>query len=254
MERGTLVHRVLAKAWAHLKTRDALDTVTTAAIETLLKSAAEDAVARIKRERPMTLSGRFAEIEKLRLVRLAREWLEFEKMRGGFTVIATEDKRHIEIGGLGLDSRLDRVDELEGGKRIVIDYKTSAPPAGAMLGERPDEPQLPLYLVAAEPAAAAVTFAQVKAGGMKFAALARDGDLLPGVKAYAESYYRDRHGSWPQVVAAWRADLARIAAGFVGGDAAVAPKQYPQTCRYCDAKPFCRIYERLENALDEDAA
>jgi len=254
MERGTLVHRVLAQAWARLKTRSALDAINDADLEALLKQAAQDAVARIRRERPTTLSGRFAEIEKRRLVRLAREWLEYEKKRGGFTVVATEDKRHIEIGGLGLDSRLDRVDELEGGKRIVIDYKSSAPPAGAMLGERPDEPQLPLYLVAAEPAAAAVAFAQVKAGDMKFAALARDGDLLPGVKAYSESYYRDRHGSWQQVVEAWRADLARIAAGFAGGDAVVGPKQYPHTCRYCDAKPFCRIYERLENALDEDAA
>src|ERR1019366_5722903 len=100
------------------------------------------------------------------------------------------------------------------------------PAAGAMRGERPDEPQLPLYLVAAEPAAAAVAFAQVKAGDMKFAALARDGDLLPGVKAFAESFYRDRYGSWQQVVDAWRADLARIAAGFAGGDARVDPKQY----------------------------
>ena len=254
LERGTLVHRVLAQAWAQLKTRDALDAINDADLEALLKQSAEEAIARIRRDRPTTLAGRFAAIEKRRLVRLAREWLEYEKSRGGFTVIATEAKHHVEIGGLEFNTRLDRVDELADGRRVVIDYKTSAPSAGAMLGERPDEPQLPLYLVAAEPAAAAVAFAQVKAGNMKFTALARDGDLLPEVKAFTDSYYGDRHGSWEQVVAAWRTDLARIAAGFVDGDAAVDPKQYPHTCRYCDAKPFCRIYERLDNALDEDAA
>ena len=256
LERGTLVHRVLAQAWSQLKSKDALDAISAADLETLLRKAAEDAVARIKRDRPTTLSGRFAEIERQRLARLARAWLEAEKQRSGFTVVSTEDKRRVEIGGLGFHTRLDRVDQTQDGRRIVIDYKTNAPPVGAMLGGRPDEPQLPLYLVTAEPDAAAVAFAQVKAGGMRFAALARDGDLLPKVKAFAESYYRDRHVSWNEVVAAWRTDLARIAAGFAAGDARVDPKQYPHTCRYCDVKPFCRIHERLENALvdNEDNA
>lgn len=249
LERGTLVHRVLAQAWSQLKSKDALDAISAAGLETLLRQAAEEAVARIKRDRPTTLSGRFAEIERQRLVRLARAWLEAERQRSGFTVVATEDKRRVEIGGLGFNTRLDRVDQAQDGRRIVIDYKTNAPPVGAMLGERPDEPQLPLYLVTAEPGAAAVAFAQVKAGEMRFAALARDGDLLPKVKAFAESYYRDRHASWDEVVEAWRIDLARIAAGFAAGDARVDPKKYPHTCRYCDVKPFCRIHERLENAL-----
>jgi probable DNA repair protein len=254
MERGTLVHRVLAQAWAHLGTRSALDGIGEADLDTLLRQAAEDAVARIRRERPTVLSGRFAEIEKQRLARLTRAWLEVEKKRGGFTVLATEDKRRIEIGGLALNARLDRVDQTDDGRRIVIDYKTGKASPGTMLGERPDEPQLPLYLVSGEPDAAAVTFAQVRTGEMRFAALARDGDLLPDTKALSESRYRGRYGSWREVVGAWRSDLARIAAGFVAGDASVDPKQYPDTCRYCDVKPFCRIYERIENALDEDAA
>ncbi|MEK7875401.1 MAG: PD-(D/E)XK nuclease family protein, partial [Pseudomonadota bacterium] len=98
MERGTLVHRVLAQAWAQLKTRSALDAISAAGLEALLRQAADEAVARIKRDRPTILSGRFAEIEKRRLVRLARAWLEQEKTRGGFTVVATEERRHIEIG------------------------------------------------------------------------------------------------------------------------------------------------------------
>ncbi len=253
MERGTLVHRVLAQAWARLKTKDALDAVSDADLDALLAQAAAEAVARIRRDRPTVLSGRFAGIERRRLARLAREWLEQEKRRGGFTVLATEDKRRIEIGGLALNARLDRVDETEDGRRIVIDYKTGKASPGTMLGERPDEPQLPLYVVGAEPDAAAVAFALVKAGEMSFSALSRDDDLLPDTKAFSESRYRDRHGSWQEVVAAWRAGLARIAAGFVEGDAAVGPKQYPNTCRYCDVKPFCRIYERIENAIEEDA-
>jgi probable DNA repair protein len=254
MERGTLAHRVLAQVWAKLKTRGALDSIGDGALDTLIGAAAEDAVARIRRERPTVLSGRFSAIEKRRLVRLARQWLELEKSRDAFTVLVTEDKRRIEIGGLALNARLDRVDETGDGRRIVIDYKTGKTSPGTMLGPRPDEPQLPLYVVGAEPEAAAVAFAQVRTGEMRFAALARDEDLLPGAKAFSRSPYAAQHGSWRDLTAAWGLDLARIAAGFAAGEAPVAPKQYPHTCRLCDVKPFCRIYERLDRTLEEDAA
>ncbi len=253
MERGTLVHRVLAQAWAQLKTKSALDAIPEADLNALLARAAEDAVSRIRRERPTVLSGRFAEIEKRRLARLARAWLEVEKQRGGFTVLATEDKRRIEIGGLDLNARLDRVDETNDGRRIVIDYKTGKASPGAMVSARPEEPQLPLYLVTTEPDAVAVAFAQVRAGDMKFAGLARDADVLPDVRTLPDGKLKQAAPSWGQQVEAWRADLARIAAGFAGGNAEVDPKRYPNTCLYCDVKPFCRIYERLENTLEEDA-
>ncbi len=253
LERGTLVHRVLALVWAQLKTKGALDAIAAVDLDVLLRQAAEDAVARIRRERPTVLSGRFAEIEKRRLMRLARAWLDVEKKRSGFTVLATEDKRRFEIGGLLLNARLDRIDETSDGRRIVIDYKTGKASTGAMVGARPEEPQLPLYLVSTEPDAAAVAFAQVRAGEMKFAGLARDTDLLPDVRTLPDGKLRQAEPSWVQQIESWRADLTRIAAGFAGGNAEVDPKRYPNTCLYCDVKPFCRIYERLENALDEDA-
>ncbi len=253
MERGTLAHRVLAQVWTKLKTRSALDAIEEAALDALIGGAAEDAIARIRRERPTVLSGRFAAIEKRRIARLAREWLELEKRRDAFTVLAVEDKRRVEIGGLALNAQLDRVDETGDGRRIVIDYKTGKSAPGAMLGPRPDEPQLPLYVVGAEPEAAAVAFAQVRTGEMRFVALARDEDLLPDAKAFSQTRYAAQYGSWRDLAAAWRADLARIAADYAAGEAPVRPKEYPHTCRLCDVKPFCRIYERLDRTLEEDA-
>jgi probable DNA repair protein len=249
LERGTLVHRVLAQAWSQLKTKDALDAISATDLETLLRQAAEEAVARIRRDRPTTLSGRFAEIERQRLMRLARDWLEVEKQRSGFTVVATEDKRRVEIGGFGFNTRLDRVDQVQDGRRIVIDYKTGAVSVSAWLGERPDEPQLPLYLVTTEPDAAAIAFARVKTGEMKFATLARDSDLLPQTRTLPDNRLKQAELSWDKQIDAWRHELERIAAGFAGGAAEVQPKQYPNTCRHCDVKPLCRIHDRLENTL-----
>ena len=240
MERGILVHRVLAGAWGELRTKTRLDAIGDAELEALLAQAADDAVTRVKRHRPATLAGRFAEVEKGRLVRLARAWLEMEREARGddFTVAAVEDKRSLAIGPLTLRGKLDRVDELEDGRRIVIDYKSTAEPASAWLGERPDAPQLPLYLVATEPDAVAIAFAQVKAGEMKFAALAADETLLPVYKSLPDI-------GWDAQVAAWREVLTRLAAQFAAGEAAVQPKNPRTTCRNCDLQPLCRIHERL---------
>ncbi len=240
MERGILVHRVLASAWGQLKTKTRLDAIGDAELEALLAQAADEAVTRVKRDRPATLAGRFAEVEKARLVRLARAWLEMEREARGddFSVAAVEDKRSIVIGPLTLRGKLDRVDELEDGRRLVIDYKSTAAPASAWLGERPDEPQLPLYLVTTEPDAVAIAFAQVKAGDMKFAALAADETLLPVRKSLPDL-------GWDAQVAEWRRVLAQLATRFAAGEAAVQPKNPPTTCRNCDVQPLCRIHERL---------
>src|SRR5690606_37697686 len=101
-ERGTLVHRVLAQAWMQLRTSAALAAISGADLDALLADAADAAMARIRRERPATLSGRFADIERRRLIGLAHAWLEEERKRGAFTVMAVEDKRGMSIGGLTL--------------------------------------------------------------------------------------------------------------------------------------------------------
>jgi ATP-dependent helicase/nuclease subunit B len=251
LERGTLVHNVLAKTWAQLRSSDALQALAGDALAALLHNAAEAAMERIRRERPTALSGRFADIEKRRLINLARAWLDEDRKRDAFTVLAVEDKRGMAIGGLQLNARLDRVDETADGRRIVIDYKTGKANAGDMLGERPEEPQLPLYLLTAEPDAAAVVFAQVRTGKMAYVGLARDGDLLPGIKAHAESKHAEQYPAWLDLVAAWRKDLERIAMQFAEGVAIVDPKRYPQTCRFCDQQPFCRIRERLGEPITD---
>lgn len=248
MERGILVHRVLASAWGELRTKTRLDAIGEGELDALLARAADEAVNRLRRERPATLAGRFAEVEKARLARLARAWLLMEREARGddFRVAALEDKRQLAVGPLTLRGKLDRVDELEDGRRIVIDYKSTAKSPSAWLGERPDEPQLPLYLLASEPAAVAIAFAQVKAGEMKFAALAADETLLPVKKSLPDI-------GWDAQLAEWRRVLARLATQFAAGEAAVQPKNPPATCRNCEVRPLCRIHERLGAPLsDED--
>ena len=102
------------------------------------------------------------------LEKLAREWLELERRRAPFQVSAIEEQRDLEVAGLQFQSRIDRMDKLADGGHVLIDYKS-----GRMLsprqweGPRPDDPQLPLYAVAAPEQLAAVVFAKVRTGEMR---------------------------------------------------------------------------------------
>ncbi|UJP05390.1 MAG: PD-(D/E)XK nuclease family protein [Nitrosomonas sp.] len=251
MERGALVHHALAALWSDLKSKAALDAITDSDLESVLETIASQTVSEWRSSRSGALTGRAASIEKRRLVKLMRTWLIREKARDPFTVIAIEEKRPVQIGGLQLSARLDRVDELENKQHLVIDYKTGKQSAAAMLGARPDEPQLPLYLVLTEAwqQAAGAAFAVVKPGDMGFAGIVRDEYLLPGVKAYRQIDGCKQFETWNDVLSAWRQNLTDLADGFCSGDAHVSPKNMLLTCAYCALHPLCRIHERLDGRM-----
>lgn len=250
-ERGVLVHQVLAQVWLQLQTKEALDALQDGELESLLVRLVHEAIIAMQRAKPMMLSGRFAEIEHRRLLSIVREWLDQERKRNSFAVITVEEKRTLRVGDLELSVRLDRVDDVGNGQRVVIDYKTSRPSIQALIGERPDEPQLPLYLAMTETGqqAAGVAFAAVKRGEMGFTAIMKDSDVLPGVKSFEHTPGCKQFSTWAELVAAWRQNLTNLATGFCRGDARVDPKNFPKTCDYCEMQLFCRIHERIAEGV-----
>ena len=253
-ERGQLVHDTLAAFWTSLPepTRDALAATPEPQRRELLSTAADAAQLRLQRRRG-TFSAALTELESARLGRVIEQWLQHEiATRSAFRIVAIEDARTMQVGPLTVSGRLDRVDECPDGSRIVIDYKTGGAKNPGWLEARPDEPQLPLYLTASEPAAQAIALARVRTGDVGFSALAAKPDLLPG----RSNQWKGQHASWGALVHHWSDVLERLAISFAAGDAAVDPKRLPQTCRYCDLPTLCRINERggavTVGAADDD--
>jgi probable DNA repair protein len=235
-ERGDLVHELMKMLWDTLKGSDALAGDLGAAID----QAADAAV------KALELDGRFADLERARLARLAREWLEVEKARPPFEVVHTESKRPITFGGLEFSARIDRMDLLSTGGHAILDYKTGsgnlsskrwAPP-------RPDEPQLAVYAVSAREEITAVAFARVRPGDMRFVGLSRDEKALPKVP-------REKDG-WQPLLAKWLAEAENLGASFARGEAAVDPKKDLVTCRYCGLETLCRVYEKINVLAEEE--
>jgi probable DNA repair protein len=231
-QRGTLLHELMKHLWSSLKDSSALDHY----LEPFIENAAEAAV------KELGVEGRFAELERARLARLAREWLEVERSRAPFAVHSLEEKRTLKVGPLELSARIDRMDRLEGGGHVLIDYKTSrAPSPKHWEPPRPDDPQLPVYAVSVEEDIAAVAFAKVRPGDMKFMGFSEEEGAVPGVKPAK---------AWKPLLKSWKDEALRLASGFAAGEAEVDPKRGLQTCRHCDLHTLCRVYEKL-NTLEE---
>ena len=226
-DRGKLLHALMRELWTRLRGSSSLSSDPGPAISQSAAAAVKEA----------GLEGRFAELERERLAKLAREWLEVEERRAPFEVAFIEQQRDLQVAGLQFQSRIDRMDKLKDGGHVLIDYKSSrflSPKQWE--GPRPDDPQLPLYAVAAPEELAAVVFARLRPGEMRFMGYSRNPNVLPQVNAAQ---------SWPALLAAWKKDADALGAAFAAGDAHVDPKEELKTCRNCELQTLCRVYEKF---------
>ncbi len=259
-ERGLLLHEVLHSIWAGppngIRTHAELVAVTDLAafVEDYVRRVLEDKMPARARE---CMPPRYIELEGQRLTVLITEWLRFERTRQSFTVLETEKKTNVSIAGLPLNLRLDRVDRLNDGSLLVIDYKTGDAKAKSWDLPRPDDVQLPLY------AGFALEHEEGEVGGLVFAKLRAGESCFEGrVKAAKQTLKAGLSGNsnlvrkplTQQDMTAWRDEINMLATAFLDGHAEVNPREYPETCKNCGLRALCRIQEILGGAGAGDDA
>ncbi len=253
-ERGSLVHQALSVLWRDINSHANLLALDEAALEQKTKSAVDAAVDVLCRARPDLMTDAFAALERERLTALLLRLTALEKARAPFEVVACEQPRAPVIAGVRVSARLDRVDSLADGSQVILDYKTGLANIGGWLGERPDEPQLPLYAVSGDADVSGVAFVQLRAREVAFKGLTRDDKVLPEVATLAASKnLSTQYAGWPALLDSWRTVLEQLARDYLAGHAEVAPKRYPQTCAYCELGALCRVRELTERAASIDA-
>jgi ATP-dependent helicase/nuclease subunit B len=252
-ERGLLLHEVMHRIWAGPP--DGIRSHAELVARTDLESFVANHVRRVLREKTParahdSMPPRYLELEGERLATLVTEWLRYEQTRLPFTVLETELVSSPTIAGLTLRLRLDRVDGLNDGSLLVIDYKTGDVSAKSWDLPRPDDVQLPLY--------AGFTFnpqAQ-ELGGLVFAKLRAGDNCFEGrVKAAKQTLQAKLRANTnlvskplnPEDMAAWRKEIESLAQDFLAGRADVNPRDYPKTCEHCGLQALCRIQEIKED-------
>ena len=241
---GNLIHELLQRLWQGLGNSAALlghdDDTLRGLIEPLAQATLDD----IGRRRPDLFTPRFRAIEAARLGRLMLDWLALERRRTqAFEVAALEQEQTIELSGLRLKTRADRVDRLADGSLAVIDYKTGRSVRNdGWFDERLTEPQLPLYCLQSEGEVHAALLARVRhdGPGCAFVGLSEQEDFAPGVKSPQQ---QEDGIDWPGLLAHWRRALSGLAGEIVQGRADATPS--PQACRYCALGALCRVQEMI---------
>lgn len=257
-ERGTLLHEALRGLYTHSELATLLDLEQPASRDAAIDRAVNSALDDMARRRPDVVTDGFRLIEAQRLAQLLRSLLDLESLRLPFRVIACETPRELQVGGLRLNGRLDRVDELVSestqGNRVLIDYKTGETSIRGWFGERPDQPQLPLYAISESDSPRALLLLQINADKVKYVGLSAVADAAPGVlTAVDEKIAGERVESWDALLAYWRRMLDRLAQDFLAGRHDVDPKNGSDTCRHCELPLLCRIApEAARPLVDSD--
>ncbi len=235
IERGNLVHRALENFWSVTQSQAELRSLTTDERHRRISSAIDAAFARIAAPSPGWGAG-YIGLQRERLRRLLLRWLDMELERGPFTVRQREERTAIPIGPLRLKVQPDRIDEVEGGV-VLVDYKTGLRAHSSnWLGNRPDDPQLPLYaLLTKQDELQALLFGRVRPGSeMKWQGLAANQSVLPSQKRQIIVDLELRKDDWKNV-------LTTLAEDFAAGRADVDPKSVAVNCNGCRQRLLCRI-------------
>ena len=114
-EKGNTVHKALQRIWTELESQDDLVRLSEDETRDLISRHVQAALDE---------SSPFRDLEQTRLERLIGEFLQLERSRQPFTVNRREDKETVPVGGLLLNIRVDREDQLANGSLVLIDYKT----------------------------------------------------------------------------------------------------------------------------------
>ena len=260
-ERGTILHNVLQKVWKEggiTNSHQLNAVIQSGELSNLVKKHVTEVFRNYEDHAVNVWEREYMQLETFRVCYLVEQWLHLESRRRPFQVQEVEASKVLRLENFELRVRKDRVDQVEEGK-ILIDYKSGNVNKRMWEGERPDEPQLPLYAVFGEVEGLYdVLFAQVSSKEPKFvsAVLGNHPGIFPEISGEKRVAEIDVDECFRTICEQWEVALRTLAREFQAGLATVTPKNYPHTCNYCDFPALCRVAESKADVIvvegDED--
>lgn len=261
MDRGTLVHNVLELFWRDQDSQSLH--VSPEIIKRKLEEIAEEVLSEFNAKHDDVFSETFKQLEKERLVKLVLMWLEtYEKDREDFEVMACEEERTLQIEGVSIKLVVDRIDRLEDGRILIMDYKTGNAVDFKNWGQEIiTEPQLPIYAAFAHEGeeVVGVCFARVKWDNAGFSGILAEPELIKGPQVFneirrgVEIFDAVQFPDWDSVITFWRNKIRATVLSLKEGEAKVTIAD-DDHLKYCEVKPILRVAERALQFEHEQSA
>jgi probable DNA repair protein len=246
--RGMILHQALQLFWGAMHDQETLAHSSAERREQVIEDSVSRAMRETMEREPGSASQQVRRREHVRTAKLIWLLIEWELRRRWFSTRKLESDHRYQFGGAALNLRLDRVDQLDDGLLLVIDYKSGARKTFNGLADRLQQPQLPAYALAAgkdlAPVGAVATL-YLGRGGVKISGCADGSRRL----SYLNGPKPGEPG-WAERTARWEQQLRALVEEFLRGDASVHPQQ--DACKFCHLHSLCRIDAVRLAALDTD--
>jgi len=204
--RGDIIHNALHTLFAGRPTQAEVSNWDSQNLEQRLGSAIDSALADPLRHADTTHT-RLLGLERTRLFRLLRSFVAAEIERPGFALVEVEKSIDSAAFGVRLKLRIDRIDRLEDGSLLVIDYKTGRPKNLLNRDGDPLDLQLIVYADALQETIGGLALINLDSRTITYKGT---GGSVPWDVA--------RRDEWPQRLATWRDEVHRALREIAAGD------------------------------------
>ncbi len=231
-ERGICLHNSMERFWSSFSDQAGLLNADKASIDGVLGASIDDALVAISAQRFKALHATELHVEKTGLMTVLSAWLDLEKQRLPFEVVAKEYTfeychRDVKVAG-----RVDRIDCINSSDLMLIDYKSGATSIAGWFEEGLPDPQLPFYAVAlssaqvgefADKTVNGISFANLKIGNISMQGVTgadADAKTDSGVRSIDKLSYTDI-SAWSELLGSWQVNIDAHLTGMINGDASM---------------------------------